>query len=167
MSGDLLNQPLWLDGLRQVRFEATPERAVTGLSVIEGGDRDRRAWPLRSLCQELEAIEAGQLQISHEYVGRLGVEYKQGTFGIFDHRDDRPGLGELPRENVSRRLIVFDNENFDLLEGRQGGARHGGNCSKAGPRSQRGRMSYDSDQTRVRAVWLLVRSRAATRRTGD
>ena len=98
MPGDLLNQPLGLDGLRQVRFEATPERAVTGRGVVEGGDRDRRAWPRRSLCQELEAVEAGQLQINYEHIGRLGVEYKQGAFGIFDHRDDRSGLGELPRE---------------------------------------------------------------------
>jgi len=65
----------------------------------------------------LEAVEAGQLQINYEHIGRLGVEYKQGALGIFDHRDDRTGLGELPRENISRRLVVFDNEHLDSLGG--------------------------------------------------
>jgi hypothetical protein len=111
----------------------------------------------------LEAVEARQLQINHEHVGRLGAEDKQGAFGIFDHRDDRPALGELPRENVSRRVVVFDHENLDRCEGRRSTVQMSptsGRASLTWADSSRGRLPGEevaaAAMTALRALAIIA-----------
>jgi hypothetical protein len=62
-------------------------------------------------CHELQAVEAGQLEVNYEHVDHSGG--RQGAFRVVERLDDRTCASELPRQNVSRCFAIFDDKYLD------------------------------------------------------